>query len=70
MMTSSQIDTLITNTISYHQTLLDPLDRIRTSQRITALIADRRDALAREKQDRAADDGLPTSIAGMFFPAC
>ena len=50
MMTSSQIDTLICHAISYHQTLLDPQQRIMISQRITALIADRRDALAREAE--------------------
>ena len=45
-MDSTRIDQLITDAIKYHATITDPLKRIAIDRRITALIADRRDALA------------------------
>ena len=45
-MTSTRLDQIITAAIKYHTTITDPLKRIACDRRITALIADRRDAIA------------------------
>ena len=45
-MTSSRLDQIITDAIKYHTTITDPLNRIACDRRITALIADRHDAIA------------------------
>ena len=45
-MTSSRLDQIITAAIKYHTTITDPLKRIACDRRITALIADRHDAIA------------------------